>query len=507
VAETNYGLVGLAVMGANLTLNIADHGFPIAAYNRTHSVTQEFMSAQAVGKPITSADNVREFIGLMDRPRRIIILVKAGPAVDAVMNELKPYLEEGDVLIDGGNSFFQDTQRRDEEFRGTGLRFIGMGVSGGEEGARYGPSLMPGGAREAYDLLEPMLSKVAAQVDDGPCVSYIGPGGAGHYVKMVHNGIEYGDIQLIAETYNIMKQALGLTATEMSEIFARWNEGKLDSFLIEITAKVLGYMDEETQTPLVDFILDEAEQKGTGRWTSQNATELGIPIPTIDAAVWSRGVSSLKEERVKASKVMRGPTPNDAARSAAAADGGRLIDALENALYASKVSSYAQGFALMRVASETYGFDLNLSELARIWKGGCIIRAELLDTIQQAFERDPSARPTNLLLDPHFAEAVGGYNDDWRYVVNVARQLGAPVPATSASLDYYDSYRAERLPANLVQGLRDFFGAHTYRRTDRDGSFHTQWEPSARPHEEVKAVEGEAASGGLTGEDERADRA
>ncbi len=501
MTSTNYGLVGLAVMGANLALNIADHGFPIAVYNRTYARTEEFMNTEARGKPITSADNVRDFVKLIERPRRIIILVKAGPPVDAVIGELRPYLEEGDVLIDGGNSFFRDTMRRDEELNGTGLRFIGMGVSGGEEGARRGPSLMPGGSREAYDLLEPMLTKIAAQVKDGPCVTYIGPGGAGHYVKMVHNGIEYGDIQLIAETYNILKQALGLGAQEMSEIFTRWNEGRLNSFLIEITSKVLAYVDEETGRPLIDLILDEAEQKGTGRWTSENAVELGVPIPTIDAAVWSRSISALKEQRVAASKVLHGPSV--ASRDGAAPfahEKDRLINALEGALYASKVSSYAQGMVLLREASKEYGFNLNLSELARIWKGGCIIRAELLDTIQQAFQRDPDL--DNLLLDPHFTEAVNSLNDDWRYVASVGRQLGVPVPATSASLDYFDSYRSVQLPANLIQGLRDFFGAHTYHRTDRDGVFHTEWEA----HERAESRPTPAGVQEHPSEDEPADR-
>ncbi len=504
MAETNYGLVGLAVMGANLALNIADHGFPIAVYNRTYSVTEQFLAGEAQGKPVTGAPTMREFVEQIARPRRIIILVKAGPAVDAVIAELKPLLEEGDVIIDGGNSFYRDTMRRDKEFEGTGLYFVGMGVSGGEEGARNGPSLMPGGPRDAYDLLEPALSKIAAQVKDGPCVTYIGPGGAGHYVKMVHNGIEYGDIQLIAETYNIMKHALGLSAPEMSDIFARWNEGKLDSFLIEITASVLGYKDSETGQPLVDLIVDEAEQKGTGRWTSQDAIELGIPIPTIDAAVWSRGISSLKHERVAASKVLHGPGNGMVGSAPYSGEKDRMLTALENALYASKVSSYAQGMALLTVASETYGFELNLAEIARIWKGGCIIRAELLDTIQQAFMRDPSDTPTNLLLDPHFAREVNAANDDWRYVVRVARELGIPCPATSASLDYFDSYRAERLPANLIQGLRDLFGAHTYHRTDREGVFHTEWVPEVSP---VAAESVPAASLGATGEDEPAERA
>jgi 6-phosphogluconate dehydrogenase len=494
--RAHYGLVGLAVMGANLTLNIADHGFPIVAYNRTTAVTDEFLAGEARGKPVSGAWSVQEFVRSIARPRRIVILVKAGPPVDAVITELRPLLEEGDVLIDGGNSFFQDTIRRSREFEGSGLHFIGLGVSGGEEGARHGPSLMPGGPREAYDLVEPVLTQIAAQVKDGPCVTYIGPGGAGHYVKMVHNGIEYGDMQLIAETYNIMKLALGLSAPEMAEIFARWNEGRLNSYLIEITANVLAFTDADTGQPLVDLILDEAEQKGTGRWTSQNAVELGIPIPTIDAAVWSRGISAMKGLRVEASKVLHGPlTPPEV-------DKERLLTALESALYAAKISSYAQGMALLRAASDEYGWDLNLAEIARIWKGGCIIRAELLDPIQQAFIRDPQLN--NLLLDPRFADTVNFLNDDWRYTVQVARQLGIPCPATSASLDYFDSYRAERLPANLIQGQRDFFGAHTYRRLDKPGTFHTEWQPQVEPTMEVSSAP--SRTDGAVGEDEQAER-
>ncbi len=505
---TNYGLIGLAVMGANLTLNIADHGFPIAAYNRTHAVTEEFMAGEARGKPIVAAATLEEFVRAIDRPRRIIILVKAGPPVDAVIAQLRPLLDPGDVIIDGGNSFFRDTMRRDAEFQGSGLHFMGMGVSGGEEGARHGPSLMPGGPKDAYDLIEPMVTKIAAQVKDGPCVTYIGPGGAGHYVKMVHNGIEYGDMQLIAETYNLMKQVLGLSAPEMGAIFARWNTGKLDSYLIEITAQVLAFVDADTGQPLVDLILDEAEQKGTGRWTSQNAIELGIPIPTIDAAVWSRGISALKELRVEASRVLHGPRLVPAqqggatvgANGAGRPDRDRLLGALENALYAAKISSYAQGMALLRVASEEYGFALNLAEVARIWKGGCIIRAELLDPIQRAFERDPGLR--NLLLDPGFAETVTALNADWRYVSQIARDYGVPTPALNASLDYFDSYRAARLPANLIQGQRDFFGAHTYRRLDRAGQFHTEWAPEIAPRQEVVSVPSPAGVREAVGEDE-----
>lgn len=494
---THYGLIGLAVMGANLTLNIADHGFPIAVYNRTHKVTEEFMAGEARDKPITGAATMKEFVASIERPRRIIILVKAGAPVDAVIGEIKPLLEDGDVLIDGGNSFFQDTIRRSLEFEGSGLHYMGMGVSGGEEGARFGPSLMPGGPREAYDLVAPALQKIAAQVQDGPCVTYIGPGGAGHYVKMVHNGIEYGDMQLIAETYNIMRHALGLTAPEMSDIFARWNTGKLNSYLIEITAKVLAFKDADTGRPLVDLILDEAEQKGTGRWTSGNAIELGIPIPTIDAAVWSRGISSMKSQRVAAAKILHGPN-GQSLEDAGTGAKATLLDALEGALYASKVSSYAQGMALLRAASDQYGFELQLSEMARIWKGGCIIRAELLDTIQGAFERDPNL--DNLLLDPGFAETLNKTNEQWRYVSRVARDLGVPIPAISASLDYFDSYRAAELPANLIQGQRDFFGAHTYHRTDKEGTFHTVWEPEVHPMMTVESVP--ATGPGATGEDE-----
>jgi 6-phosphogluconate dehydrogenase len=493
----HYGLIGLAVMGANLTLNIADHGFPIAAYNRTHKVTEEFLAGEAKGKPITGAATMKEFIASIERPRRIIILVKAGGAVDAVIAEVKPLLAEGDVLIDGGNSFFEDTIRRSMEFEGSGLHFMGMGVSGGEEGARYGPSLMPGGPREAYDLIAPALQKIAAQVKDGPCVTYIGPGGAGHYVKMVHNGIEYGDMQLIAETYNIMRQALGLTAPEMADIFERWNGGRLNSYLIEITAKVLAFQDIDTGEALVDLILDEAAQKGTGRWTSSNAIELGIPIPTIDAAVWSRGISSMKGARVAASKILRGPG-GKSLEDASTGPKARLLDALEAALYCSKISSYAQGMALLRAASDTYGFELTLSEMARIWKGGCIIRAELLDTIQGAFERDPQL--DNLLLDPGFAATLNGSNEQWRYAAQVARDLGVPIPAMSASIDYFDSYRSEELPANLIQGLRDFFGAHTYHRTDKEGTFHTIWEPTGAAENEAASVP--AQNAGATGEDE-----
>jgi 6-phosphogluconate dehydrogenase len=389
--------------------------------------------------------------------------------VDAVIDELRPHLEKGDVVIDGGNSLFTDTDRRYRALTAEGFNFVGMGVSGGEEGARWGPSIMPGGPRQAYTLLEPMLTKIAAQVDDGPCVTYVGPGGAGHYVKMVHNGIEYGDMQLIAEVYNVMKQGLGMSAPEMSRVFKEWNQGVLDSYLIEVAAIVLGYTDPESGQPLVDVILDEAEQKGTGRWTAQSALELGVPIPTIDAAVWSRTISSMKELRVRASQVLHGPEG-----SAPGLDRASLLPALADALYASKISSYAQGMALLRAASDEYGLGINYAEIARIWKGGCIIRARLLEDIKQAYQRN--AQLENLLLDEAFAKAANARQAAWRQVVGVARQLGVPCPALSASLDYYDGLRAARLPANLVQAQRDYFGAHTYRRVDKDGVFHTEWE-------------------------------
>jgi 6-phosphogluconate dehydrogenase len=400
--ERHVGVIGLAVMGENLALNIERNGFPIAVYNRTPRRTEEFMATRAPGLDVQAAFSVRDFVASLARPRRIIVMVKAGAAVDTVLDELTPYLDVDDIVIDGGNSFFQDTERRAKETAGT-FRFVGMGISGGEEGALWGPSLMPGGPAEAYAILEPMLTAIAARTEAGPCVTHVGPGGAGHYVKMVHNGIEYGDMQLIAETYDVMKRALGMSAGEISEVFQRWNEGKLASYLVEITAEVLAFVDVETNLPLVDVILDTAEQKGTGRWTSQNALELATPIPTIDAAVFARSISAMKGRRVAASKVLIGP---DGSRQSSVVSRQEMIDALEDALFFAKISSYAQGMALLRAASETYGWGLNLSEIARIWKGGCIIRAKLLDPIRAAFAEHPDLE--NLLLAPHISEAVNG---------------------------------------------------------------------------------------------------
>ena len=465
------GLVGLAVMGANLAQNIARNGFPISVYNRTRSRTEEVMAEVGPNAGLHPTYSVEEFVASIERPRRIIILVKAGAAVDAVIAELAPHLDPGDIVIDGGNSLYTDTERRSKEVTGLGFNFVGMGVSGGEEGALKGPSLMPGGPEDAYKLLEPMLTAIAAKTDSGPCVTWIGPGGSGHYVKMVHNGIEYGDMQLIAETYDIMRNALGMSASEMSEVFHRWNAGKLASFLIEVTAHALGEKDPETGGAIVDIILDAAEQKGTGRWTSISALELGTPIPTIDAAVAARIMSSKKAERVAASAVLHGPTDTSAATAGISREA--MIAALEDALYFSKVSSYAQGMALLQAASDAFSWNLNLAEIARIWKGGCIIRATLLDPIRHAFKDNPGL--SNLLLAPSIAETVNATADGARTAIRTARALGLPCPAMSASLDYFDQFRTANLPANLIQAQRDFFGAHTFKRVDRDGVFHHEW--------------------------------
>ncbi|HEV2106910.1 MAG TPA: NADP-dependent phosphogluconate dehydrogenase [Thermomicrobiales bacterium] len=489
--DAELGLIGLGVMGENLALNVARNGFQVSVYNRTESRTHTFLDGAAADTTIHGAFDVPQFIASLAQPRRILLMVKAGAPVDAVIGEVEPYLDPGDIIIDGGNSFYADTERRSRELDAKGFRFVGMGVSGGEEGALWGPSLMPGGPRDAYAELEHMLVAISAKTEAGPCVTHVGPGGAGHYVKMVHNGIEYGDMQLIAESYDVMRRALGMKAPEMAEVFARWNEGKLASYLIEITASVLGFIDHETGQPLVDVIADVAEQKGTGRWTSQNALELGIPIPTIDAAVLARSMSSFKEQRVRASKVLWGPEHDGPGHSEATPpllredpdDKERLIDALEDALYFSKVSSYAQGMALLRGASETYEWNLDLSEIARIWKGGCIIRAKLLDPIREAFSGVQRENLDNLLLAPHITETVNASMAGCRAVIHVARTHGIPCPALSASLDYVDTYRQERLPANLIQAQRDFFGAHTYKRLDKEGTFHTVWIPIGPPEE------------------------
>jgi len=466
--KQQFGIIGLAVMGQNLALNVERNGFSVAVYNRTAARTEEFMAGPAKGKDIRAAYTIKEFVEALEKPRRIMIMVKAGPPVDAVIEQLVPYLEPGDLVIDGGNSFFKDTERRAQTLEEKGILYIGTGISGGEYGALYGPSIMPGGQREAYALVEPIFTAIAAKVNGDPCVTYIGPRGAGHYVKMVHNGIEYGDMQLIAESYDILHRAGGLSAAELHEVFAEWNRGELQSYLIEITADIFAKIDDETGKPLVEVILDEAKQKGTGKWTSQNSLDLGVPTPTINAAVVSRIISAYKGERVAASKVLSGPEIKY--------EGGReaLIQDVRDALYAAKICSYAQGFTLLRAASHEYDYGLNLTEIARIWRGGCIIRAGFLDDVRAAFQRDPAL--PNLLLDPYFKEAVESRPGALRRVIQTAVGLGIPCLAFSSSLAYYDAYRTARLPANLTQAQRDYFGAHTYRRIDKEGSFHTEWQ-------------------------------
>ncbi|MEL6162842.1 MAG: NADP-dependent phosphogluconate dehydrogenase [Cyanobacteria bacterium J06628_3] len=464
----SFGVIGLAVMGENIALNVERNGFPIAVYNRSREKTDAFMEKRAQGRNVKAAYDLKEFVGLLERPRKILVMVKAGGPVDKVIEQLTPLLDEGDIIIDGGNSLYEDTERRTRELEPKGFRFIGMGVSGGEEGALNGPSLMPGGTESSYQYLSPILTKIAAQVDDGPCVAYCGPGGAGHYVKMVHNGIEYGDMQLIAEAYDLMKNAAGLDHNQLTEIFTEWNKTEeLDSFLIEITSQIFPYIDEETGLPLVDLIVDAAGQKGTGRWTAVDALNLGVPIPTIVAAVNARIISSYRDERIAASKEISGPTGKYEG------DTKKFVNMVRDALYCSKICSYAQGMALLYKASNEFNYNLNLGEMARIWKGGCIIRARFLNKIKKAFDENPSL--PNLLLAPEFKQTILDRQDAWREVIITAAKLGIPVPAFSASLDYFDSYRRERLPQNLTQAQRDFFGAHTYLRTDKEGVFHTEW--------------------------------
>ncbi|WP_251550974.1 NADP-dependent phosphogluconate dehydrogenase [Neobacillus muris] len=468
MSKQQIGVVGLAVMGKNLALNIESRGYSVAVFNRSYDKTEDFLNNEAKGKNFVGAKTIEEFANSLEKPRKILIMVKAGAATDATIEQLKPYLEEGDILIDGGNTFFQDTIRRNKELANAGFHFIGTGVSGGEEGALKGPAIMPGGQKEAYDLVQPILEAISAKVNGDPCCTYIGPNGAGHYVKMVHNGIEYGDMQLICEAYFILKNVLGLNAEELHSVFAEWNKGELDSYLIEITADIFTKIDEETGKPLVDLILDTAGQKGTGKWTSQNSLDLGVPLPLITESVYARFISAMKEERVRASKLLTGP-------QTAAFDGDKkeLIEAVRKALYMSKICSYAQGFAQMRAASEEYDWNLRYGDIAMIFRGGCIIRAQFLQKIKDAYDRD--AQLANLLLDPYFKEIVESYQSALRKVVSVAVERGIPVPAFASAISYYDSYRTETLPANLLQAQRDYFGAHTYQRVDKEGIFHTNW--------------------------------
>ncbi len=464
----SFGLIGLAVMGENLALNIERNGFPIAVYNRSRDKTDTFMATRAQGKQVQPTYSLEEFVAALEPPHKILIMVKAGGPVDAVIEQLKPLLASGDILIDGGNSLYEDTERRTQDLEALGLTYIGMGVSGGEEGALNGPSLMPGGTRSAYEKIEPIVTKIAAQVDNGPCVTYIGPGGSGHYVKMVHNGIEYGDMQLIAEAYDLLKTVGGLNQAQLQATFAAWNQtDELNSFLIEITAEIFKVSDPDTQEPLVELIQDAAGQKGTGRWTVMSALELGVSIPTIIAAVNARIMSSIKAERTAAAQELSGPGP------IAPVDQATFIDQVRDALYCSKICSYAQGMALLAKASAEFGYGLNLAEMARIWKGGCIIRAGFLSKIERAFTDNPQL--PNLLLAPEFKQTILDRQAAWRSVVATAAQTGIAVPAFSASLDYFDSYRRDRLPQNLTQAQRDFFGAHTYERIDKPGTFHTEW--------------------------------
>lgn len=463
-----FGLIGLAVMGQNFARNVARHGHSVVVFNRTVAKTEDFIEKYGNEGDLKGAKTIEEFVSSLARPRKIMLLVKAGAPVDKTIESLLPYLDEGDIVIDGGNSYFADTRRRYKELADKNIRFMGMGVSGGEEGALNGPSLMPGGDKSTYEEVAPIMKEVAAQVKDGACFTHVGQDGAGHYVKMVHNGIEYGDMELIAEAYFLMKELLGMSASEIGDVFAEWNEGVLDSYLIEITAKILKKVDAETGKPLVEVILDKAGQKGTGKWTSQEGLELGVAIPTIAEAVFARGMSAYKEERVAANKVLTGPEIKFTG------DKKEFIAAIHSALYASKICSYAQGFALIREAANVYGWDINYGDMALLWRGGCIIRAAFLENIKVAFEKNPDLK--NLLVDPYFAKEVMDNQENWRKTIVAGIINGIPLPAFTASLNYYDSYRRESLPANMIQAQRDFFGAHTYQRTDKAGIFHTEWE-------------------------------
>jgi 6-phosphogluconate dehydrogenase len=491
---SDIGLVGLAVMGQNLALNIADHGFQISVFNRTTEKTDKFV-AENPNTPggVIGSKTIAEFVASISKPRKIVLLVKAGPGTDAVIDELTPLLEKGDIVIDGGNSLFTDTIRREKAYTDKGLRFIGSGVSGGEEGARYGPSLMPGGEFQAWLELKPIWEAVAAKVDAKtgkpllggspgkpvvggvPCTAYMGADGAGHYVKMVHNGIEYGDMQMICEAYALLKGLLGLKPAEMSAIFSEWNKGILDSYLIEITSDILKQKDPVTKKPFVDIVLDRAGQKGTGKWTSTNALDMGVPAPTIAEAVFARCLSAVKDERVAASKILKGPSKKYRGSRKA------LLDAIHDALYCSKICSYAQGFQLLRAGAQEFNWKLNFGEIAQIWRGGCIIRAAFLQKITEAYAAKPDL--ANLLRDPYFNRTFKKAQANWRKVIALSAECGVPAPTFSASLAYYDGYRSARLPANLLQAQRDYFGSHTYERVDQPSGkfFHLDWPDPKRP--------------------------
>ena len=460
------GVTGLGVMGRNLARNFARHGFPTALHNRTAARTDEVMENFGHEGTFVPGRTAQEFVDSLQRPRRIVIMVNAGPATDAVIDEFAPLLEPGDMLIDGGNAHFKDTRRREASLKNNQIHFVGMGVSGGEEGALNGPSIMPGGSAQSYKDLGPMLETIAAQVDGTPCCTHVGPDGAGHFVKMVHNGIEYADMQLIAEAYDLLRHAAGYQPPQIADIFRTWNQGRLDSYLIQITAEVLAHTDKTTGQPFVDIVLDQAEQKGTGRWTVQDALDLGVPVSGIAEAVFARSLSGHADLRA-AARGLPGPAQPPLP------DPKEFGDKVEHALYASKVVSYAQGWNMIAAGSKEYNWDIDLAAMATIWRGGCIIRAKFLDRIRAAYSANPTL-PT-LLADPDFAKEIADAQDAWRDVVATAVRLGVPVPGFSAALSYYDALRARRLPAALIQGLRDYFGAHTYHRTDREGTFHTLW--------------------------------
>ncbi|MFK4953909.1 NADP-dependent phosphogluconate dehydrogenase [Lactococcus garvieae] len=469
MTQANFGVVGMAVMGKNLALNVESRGYTVALFNRTTAKTEEVV-AEHPDKNFVLTKTIEEFVAAIEKPRRIMLMVQAGPATDATIQALLPHLDKGDILIDGGNTHFPDTMRRNAELADSGINFIGTGVSGGEKGALEGPSIMPGGQKEAYDLIAPIFEQIAGKApqDGKPCVAYMGPNGAGHYVKMVHNGIEYGDMQLIAESYDLLKRVLGLDNAEIQSIFEEWNEGELDSYLIEITKEVLKRKDDQgTDGYIVDKILDKAGNKGTGKWTSQSSLDLGVPLPLITESVFARFISTYKDERVKASSILSGPEVKFSG------DKAEIVEKIRQALYFSKIMSYAQGFAQLRQASKEYDWDLPYGTIAQIWRAGCIIRAEFLQNITDAFDKD--ANLENLLLDEYFIDITKRYQAAVRDVVSLAVQAGIPVPTFTSAISYYDSYRSANLPANLIQAQRDYFGAHTYERNDMEGIFHYDW--------------------------------
>jgi 6-phosphogluconate dehydrogenase len=470
MSNCDFGLIGLAVMGENLALNVESRGFRVAVFNRTTSVVDEFGKGRAAGKQFVGCHSLEEMVKALSRPRKIMMMVKAGPAVDQLIDHLLPLLEKGDVLIDGGNTLFSDTERRTQYVESKGLLYVGSGVSGGEEGALKGPSLMPGGSEAAWPIIRPIFQAIAAKVGpkgDIPCCQWVGPRGAGHYVKMVHNGIEYGDMQLICEAYNLLRNGLGLTNAQVYDVFAEWNRGELDSYLIEITRDIFSVKDPETGRDLVDMILDAAGAKGTGKWMSQLALDLGVPSTLVTEAVFARSLSALKEERVRASKVLQGPSGRFQG------DAKEFVEAVRQALYASKICSYAQGFVQLQAAAKEHNWPLDYGSIALLWRGGCIIRAQFLERIKDAFDADKNLE--NLLLAPYFRDVLQKAQAGWRHAVTTAVNLGIWVPAFMTALSYYDGIRQERLPANLLQAQRDYFGAHTYKRTDRPGTFHTEW--------------------------------